>query len=333
MSQQQLTDSVVPIEPFTSARDFVTRLVALEEKFEKPLFRGQKEAKWDLCPSAWRHNNDQQTAYIHKLAHHYATVNADDIHYYLCQQPGFTTQDVSQYCWAWAFQCAESELIRDFVILADQAGHHVLGREKYRFRRGSTAAEWMGELEHRPGPLFYPAPDSTIAMAQHYGVPTRLLDWTRNPYYAALFAAFEVTETSHEEPVAVWALDAAALANARVPAEQRFQIADLWEADNQFLRAQEAVLLYAPMACLHYGKNGRWPRIEDSFSSDQRQTLSPALIQLTLPATEVPPLIDLLEARRVTIAKLMPSLNTVAKALTARWRWVGHNSQNAKRHR
>jgi hypothetical protein len=71
--------------------------------------------------------------------------------------------------------------------------------------------ERFREAYHRiPGASRFPEEeDEYEALAQHYSLPTRLLDWSRSPYIAAFFA-FDGCKTSVFPPghdVAIWALD------------------------------------------------------------------------------------------------------------------------------
>jgi hypothetical protein len=50
-----------------------------------------------------------------------------------------------------------------------------------------------------------------IALGQHYGLPTRLLDWTFSPYVALHFATVDATELDRE--AAIWCVDCVKMKN------------------------------------------------------------------------------------------------------------------------
>ena len=249
----------------------------------------------------------------------------------------FTT---SWDCWTYYNQAkAELKLIRQFYDAADRAGLSI-PEDSYQLR------QLLRELFHSKSlSQQWPPPQlwTLIAVAQHYGIPTRFLDWTRSPYVAAYFAAESILRQGAADPLrralVIWAFDlkqagtganvardAAHDPDDRAGDSRRgiIQIIQTPYASSRNLAAQQGVhMLYRSMEDHTELEIVR----RDSFDDELRRahmrvgSYAKALYKFMLPAQEAAAVLRLLAKHGVTGATMFPGFDGVTRSIWERHRW------------
>lgn len=308
-----------------SPEEFVDALYARSEYWRANpgqwVFRGHGDATWPLLPSAFR-----DTA--------------------LLMSPAGPMRRGTKLTVA-AQVTAELHTLHMFLGRADAGGLPFAKYDDSLFNYSAYLGRWQPFFKRiEDDPTEWPLDDvlPNLALAQHYGISTRLIDWTTSATVAGYFAARHAAEAWHQaaklgrkpsaEEFCLWALrtefldwafDAklAFASTVRVP-----------RAHNENLHAQSGLFVkYTPHVHAPKGSDSFAPlpfdemvsRIYDELVArkpDAVDAISPVLMKITTPLRFAPAVLRVLGEMGMNAAAIFPGYKGAADAVLERELWL-----------
>lgn len=255
------------------------------------IFRGQSDSCWPLLPSSLRWT-ENELEYVR-------TLDSNNTVLYLKEH-----------------LLEELFAVKDFLLLASSLGFQVPITPEHLFEYiiPIETKTLTGKVPELP-PLSADVLDG-MALAQHHGVKTRLMDWTESAYTAAFFAAYSSSLVNEFRPSNLpdWMV-VHCLNQARLGSYPRVRSFIPQRHGKDFMRAQRGMFVIFKDVSDRFVETRTWPSLQELFEADDPIPYVnewPLLVSFHLPVTEADAMLRILYNRGISRATLMPNLDNIA---------------------